>query len=108
MPKRKLLVPALILGVTSLGCQAISNLVGTPTPLPIPTAELIPTEVSLEPDPTEVVSDTPQEYEVPDEGRSHIELGTSDTYDHYPPSSGLHYGTILQWGFYNEEVPPEL
>lgn len=101
-------VPTLVLSLVGLGCQTVTNLVTTPTRLPEPTLEPLPTEAILILEPTAIGSEIPQEYEVPDEGRNHIEVGETAEYDHYPPSSGLHYGTILNWGYYNEEVPPEL
>ena len=73
------------------------------------TSTPIPTATSL-PSPTPILTDTPvpvAEYEVPDEGREHIEFPTLANYAHYPPSSGLHYGRTLEWGFYQDEIPPE-
>ncbi len=89
------------LALASLSCQTITNLVASATP--IPTATPLPS-------PTPAPIDTPipvAEYEVPDEGRDHIEFPTLGQYDHYPPSSGVHYGRILEWGFYQDEIPPE-
>ena len=34
----------------------------------------------------------PAEQTVPDEGGGHLEIGDPITYQHYPPSSGQHYG----------------
>lgn len=47
------------------------------------------------------------EYSVPDEGTQHIAAGADGEYDHYPPSSGEHYGQVADWGIYSEPVPPE-
>jgi len=107
MHSRTLLLSALAFLLVGLNCQAVTNLVSTPTTGPTATANLSPTEPILILEPTVEGLDTPQEYTVPDEGRNHIELGNTASYDHYPPSSGLHYGRILEWGFYNEAVPPE-
>lgn len=101
-------VPAAALLLVGLGCQTIMSAIAPATatpsepvelptapPLPLPTAEPLPTE------------STSGEFSVPDEGVFHIEFGTTGTYEHYPPSSGEHYGRILEWGFYEEDVPPE-
>ncbi len=107
--KRYWLLPTLTLVVFGLGCQTITRLVATPAPTPLPTPHIMGGEATTTPlaqEPT-VVSASPTEYNVPDEGRYHIDLGQTAQYKHFPPSSGLHYGKILNWGFYNEAVPPE-
>lgn len=47
----------------------------------------------------------PAEQTVPDEGRGHVEDGGQLSYAHFPPSSGLHYGSSWPAGYYEEEVP---
>lgn len=42
---------------------------------------------------------------VPDEGRGHVNAGTTLTFKHSPPSSGTHYPTVQPAGVYREEVP---
>jgi hypothetical protein len=38
---------------------------------------------------------------MPDEGNAHVADGTTITYKNYPPSSGTHYSTPAQAGFYD-------
>lgn len=80
----------------------------TPTPAPIPTlaptAVLPPTAVQL---PTALIEPLAQEYAVPDEGQNHIPEGEPGTYSHYPPSSGEHYPKVLQWDYYDVDLPLE-
>jgi hypothetical protein len=89
----------------SLGCQTVMGAINpaTSTPIPTDTPNTPVPEPTLEPLP----EGAPTEYAVPDEGAFHIEFPETATYEHYPPSSGLHYGRILEWGLYDEEVPPE-
>jgi len=93
-------LPVLVLLFFSLSCQTVTQFILPPTATSIPL--LLPT-----PNPTRPASGIPNEYEVPNEGVAHIAVGASGTYQHYPPTSGQHYGKILQWGFYTEAVPPE-
>ncbi|MBI3242027.1 MAG: DUF3105 domain-containing protein [Chloroflexi bacterium] len=92
--KNKLwILPGLMLLVTGLGCVTVTRMFEpplAPTPSPLPTLEAVPIE-----------------YAVPDEGKSHLQLGDTGIYEHYPPSSGSHYGQTFEWGYYDEEVPPE-
>ena len=94
MSKTPSKVLALLVASTALITLACNfgGLIAQPTPTLVPT-----------PTPTPA----PTEYAVPDEGRFHIDLGTAGDYAHFPPSSGPHYGQIPDWGFYEDEVPPE-
>jgi hypothetical protein len=48
----------------------------------------------------------PAEQTIPDEGRGHVEPGSPVSYQHYPPSSGAHYGqTVPAFGFYEQTWP---
>jgi len=47
----------------------------------------------------------PGEQLVADEGRGHVDIGTSLTFGHYPPSSGTHYSSPAAWGVYTETAP---
>ena len=48
----------------------------------------------------------PAEQTVPDEGAGHEEVGFPIGYQHYPPSSGTHYGeTMPSLGFYDQTWP---
>ena len=47
----------------------------------------------------------PAEQRIADEGRAHVEEGTFITFNHYPPSSGDHYGRLLSWQAYEQDVP---
>ncbi|MBI3362987.1 MAG: DUF3105 domain-containing protein [Chloroflexi bacterium] len=63
---------------------------------------------SAAPQPAANVSAT--EMKVPDEGRGHVDSGVAVNYQHYPPSSGAHWGSPaapVEWGFHAEAVPPE-
>lgn len=42
---------------------------------------------------------------VPDEGHLHVADFSTFTNQHHPPSSGLHYTTALEAGFYSTPVP---
>lgn len=42
---------------------------------------------------------------VPEEGKDHVDDGTTITYKSYPPSSGTHYGSTADYGFWEEEKP---
>lgn len=86
------ILPGLILLMTGLGCVTVTRMFEPPTPTPPPTSTPAP---------------VPTEYAVPDEGVAHIQLGDTGVYEHYPPSSGQHYGQTVEWGFYEEEVQPE-
>jgi uncharacterized protein DUF3105 len=45
----------------------------------------------------------------PIQGRDHIQLGQPHpAYNSNPPTSGWHYPSPADWGFYNEELPDEL
>ena len=46
-----------------------------------------------------------ERYQVPGEGAAHVNLGTDIAFDHYPPSSGPHYGTPSRYGVFDETVP---
>lgn len=119
MKTTKWMLPALALLSVGLGCQTVMKAISpaTPTPrveatLPIqPEAGVTPPALTDQPAIEATASGNPSaaptEYAVPDEGRYHIEFGQTAKYDHFPPSSGLHYGKILNWGFYNEAIPPE-
>jgi hypothetical protein len=48
------------------------------------------------------------EVAVPIEGFDHIPQGETAVYDHYPPSSGQHWGVTAEWGIYANPVPPEV
>ena len=50
----------------------------------------------------------PAEIAVPVEDPFHVQPNQQGKYSHYPPSSGVHYGTYLNWGIYSDDVPPEL
>lgn len=39
--------------------------------------------------------------------RAHVAEGTPVSYATNPPTSGEHWGTPAQWGFYNESAPPD-
>jgi hypothetical protein len=99
MKARRWLAPALALCAAGLGCQTARLLSGTPF-----NALNTPEAPALTASPTDA---GPQAYQVPDEGRYHINAGETAQYKHYPPSSGLHYGRILDWGIYDRDVPPE-
>src|SRR5688572_29274495 len=99
-----LLLPAISLLVVGLGCQTVMSAINPPTATPIPTSTPIPTEEAQPIDGEPVIGEA---FDVSDEGAFHIEFGETATYEHYPPSSGLHYGQILDWGFYEDPVPPE-
>ena len=60
-----------------------------------------------EPEPeSEAVRTTISErYRVPVEGASHVDQGSSIAYDHYPPSSGPHYGRRSIYRVFDEPVP---
>ncbi|HKZ68884.1 MAG TPA: DUF3105 domain-containing protein [Anaerolineales bacterium] len=47
----------------------------------------------------------PAEQVIPDEGAGHLEVGVPTTYQHYPPSSGAHYGTTAPVGYLPEAWP---
>jgi len=48
----------------------------------------------------------PAEQTIPDEGRGHAEPGSPVSYQHYPPSSGLHYNTwVSALGFFDQAWP---
>ena len=50
-------------------------------------------------------------YEVLEEGVDHISIGTRAIYQHYPPSSGQHYGgpaAPIRNGIYRDPVDPEV
>jgi hypothetical protein len=42
---------------------------------------------------------------MPDEGNAHVGDGEPITYKNYPPSSGTHYSTPADAGFYDQTVP---
>jgi len=90
------ILPGIVLLATGIGCTTVSQLFGpsTPTPAPAPTPAPTATPAAVE-------------YTVPDEGKSHLNLGDTGQYQHYPPSSGPHYGQPIEWGVYQDEVPPE-
>lgn len=45
---------------------------------------------------------------IPDQGRDHIQVGQSHPpYDSNPPTSGWHYDSPADWGFYTTELPDE-
>lgn len=46
----------------------------------------------------------PNEQIIPDEGAGHVAEGSPLTYQHYPPSSGTHYGTWAELRFHDEPV----
>lgn len=46
------------------------------------------------------------ERSVPDEGRSHVPVGTPLQYRSNPPASGSHYPTPSQYGVYQQPVAP--
>lgn len=48
----------------------------------------------------------PGEMVIPDEGHAHVPSGSTINYDHYPPSSGTHYGDqVAPWDVYTEPIP---
>jgi hypothetical protein len=47
----------------------------------------------------------PEEFEVPIEGFDHVPQGAEVSYEHYPPSSGVHYPRAAPWGVYTNPVP---
>lgn len=105
----KWLLPALALTFAGLACQTVMRAISPATPdgsiiLLAPTEEPLVVATSASDPATPAPSG---EYAVPDEGRYHIDIGKTADYKHFPPSSGLHYGKILSWGFYNEAIPPE-
>jgi Protein of unknown function (DUF3105) len=108
----KWLLPALALTLTGLACQTVTRLI-SPTTAVDPTLAAEATtgvDATSMPELPDIATAEPSasaEYAVPDEGRYHIDLGATADYKHFPPSSGLHYGKILNWGFYNEPIPPE-
>ena len=97
-----LISASLLLLLFGLNCQTVLQLVATPTLPPTPTRK--PESAST---PIPLSTEVPTEYAVAEEGINHIEDGQTATYAHYPPSSGLHYGRYLEWGFYDEAVQPE-
>jgi hypothetical protein len=99
-----LLITAASFLLFGLNCQTVTQIFTTPTPVPTSTPTPRPEPTST---PISLPTPIPTEYAVADEGVHHIEDGATATYAHYPPSSGLHYGRYLAWGFYEEEVPPE-
>lgn len=42
---------------------------------------------------------------VPEEGKDHVDEGTPITYKSYPPSSGTHYVSTVEYGFWEREKP---
>ena len=50
------------------------------------------------------------EREVPSLGNSHVETGQPSPvrYNSTPPTSGPHYGSLTEWGIYDEPLPYEL
>jgi hypothetical protein len=43
---------------------------------------------------------------VPDEGRAHVDEGSTINYQHNPPASGPHYPSPKPWGVYTTAVAP--
>ncbi|MSQ28768.1 MAG: DUF3105 domain-containing protein [Dehalococcoidia bacterium] len=43
---------------------------------------------------------------LPDEGRSHVELGSAITYSTNPPASGPHYPVTARWSFNDSPLQP--
>lgn len=41
---------------------------------------------------------------VPDEGKSHVPVGTPIQYQNYPPTSGTHYDQVVRYGVYEEDI----
>ncbi|MFQ5408807.1 MAG: DUF3105 domain-containing protein [Anaerolineales bacterium] len=116
---RPVLVVLGMLGIAALACgpsntsapsetfdRGVTNTPRTPgqsTPDPTATPAVEPTD----PD-GEAGSAIGVEYEVPDEGRNHVEMGIEADYEHFPPSSGLHWPRwVEEPGFYSEQIPPE-
>ncbi len=46
-----------------------------------------------------------ERYRVPSQGAAHVDQGSTITYDHYPPSSGPHYGSPSIYRVFDEPVP---
>jgi hypothetical protein len=46
----------------------------------------------------------PGEQLISDEGKGHVPEGSALTFEHYPPSSGAHYGSVARWGVYTEPI----
>lgn len=46
----------------------------------------------------------PAEQTIPNEGEGHEADGTPLTFNHYPPSSGTHYGAPAAYGYYEQPV----
>lgn len=42
---------------------------------------------------------------MPSLGRTHVEEGTSISYNSVPPTSGSHYDTAADWGIYDTQIP---
>jgi hypothetical protein len=108
---------ALLLAALTAAMPACSGAMVRPTATNLQAATAEPTatvRAATEPiPPTAALQGTPLveplsvEYQVEDEGRSHIPEGQAGDYAHYPPSSGEHYGRVLEWDIYREEIPPE-
>ena len=78
---------------TSVG---VSDVPGLPTPGPTNTPSVTETEA-----PPAAGLGTP----MPDEGNQHVAEGTIIIYKNYPPSSGPHYPSTANPGFYEQPVP---
>jgi hypothetical protein len=94
-----LLLTGVLLLFSGMACMTVMGWISPPTATPLPTQTPASPPATSEAIPTE--------FSVPDEGASHIPLGAVGEYAHYPPSSGVHYAQTVEWGFYEEEAPPE-